>query len=151
MEPYLSKALRRAGTKLAVGLAVLAAIVGLRFVTAKPAGLESDLAELERFDAEQAAAEAGEGSVEAADASATGADGSSDAGATTAVESDDASASESALRSGGAGADAVDLDRLVRCWLHGERQYMRAADCATRGGTLEELPPPPPEDAAEQP
>ena len=56
MEAHLSKACWRAGAKLLVGFAVIGAVVGIRIVTATPTGIEAEIAELERFEAEQAAA-----------------------------------------------------------------------------------------------
>lgn len=134
MEAYLSKAMRRAGLKLAVGLSVIGALVGIRIVTATPDGLEADLAELERFDAGLENPE----SVEASGAAAPTGDGSgngTEAGWFGQTESSDSA------------AGGPDPDRMVRCRLDAQLQFMRASDCATRGGALEELPPPEPEEA----
>jgi hypothetical protein len=128
MEAYLSKALWRAGTKLLVGLAVMGALVGVRIVTATPVGVEGDIAELEQLEAELAAG-------------GTGA--AADAGAAAPASQGDPGANASGVS--GAGADGPDLDRMVRCLGGAGVQYMRAADCATRGGELQELPPPEPE------
>ena len=136
MEAYLSKACWRAGTKLVAGVAVLGAVIGVRIVTATPAGVEGEIAELERFEAEQASA-AATGSLPD-DANALSASASRE------IESDAANA-------GGAAPDAGDLDRMVRCFLGGGQQFMRAGDCATRGGELDELPPPKPEEGASPP
>lgn len=134
MEAYLSKALWRAGTKLGVGLAVVGAVVGIRIVTATPTGVEGDIAQLEQLEAELAAG---------------GTESPSDAESGTSASGSDAGASAgSSLDSS---PDARDLDRLVRCLDGGAVQYMRAADCATRGGALEELPPPEPEAGAPAP
>ncbi len=133
MEAYLSKACWRAGAKLVAGLAVLGALVGIRIVTATPAGVEGEIAELARFEAEQASA--------AGSDAEPGRAGSLSAAAPDGVETDAAEAGEAAREQG-------DLDRMVRCVLGGSLQFMRAADCATRGGELEELPPPEPEEAA---
>lgn len=136
MEAYLSKACWRAGTKLVAGLAVIGALVGIRIVTATPAGVEGEIAELERFDAAQDSVDAtGSASEEAAALPATGPEDVASDGAVPA----------------GAEPDTSDLDRLVRCFVAGQPQFMRAADCATRGGELEELPPPAPEDGATPP
>lgn len=141
MDAHLSKACWRAGAKLLVGFALIGAVVGVRIVTAKPTGIEAEIAELERFEAEQAASQAGGPGAEA------GVEGDSvagaDEGAPSMIGGRSAAASEASARSDG---EAGDLDRLVRCRLGGSTQFMRAADCATRGGTLEELPPPEPED-----
>ena len=128
MDAYLSKALWRAGTKFTLGLAVVGALVGVRIVTATPRGVEGDIAELEQLEAELAAA----GTGTAADEGAAGL----------------ASAGNPEASASGVGStrpDARDLDRMVRCLGGGGVQYMRAADCATRGGELQELPPPEPE------
>lgn len=135
MEVDLSKACWRAGMKLAVGLAVLGAVVGIRIVTATPAGVEGEIAELERFDAEQARASATDALPDEA--------GSPTASASDGVQADTASAAVA--------PEADDLDRLVRCHVSGSQQFMRAADCAVRGGGLEELPPPDPEEGAQPP
>ncbi len=133
MEAYLSKALIRAGAKLGVGLAVVGAVIGVRIVTVRPAGLEGDLAELERLEASLAAGDMpGAMSAEASEAAAA-----SGAGSASAEVPPPAAPSM---------ADTNDLDRMVRCDLGGGALFMRAADCATRGGRLEELPPPEPEE-----
>lgn len=145
MEPYLAKACRRAVTKLAVGLALLGALVGLRFVTATPRGIEAEIAELERY---AAAAEAGSGTAgRVADAA-----GHPAAEASSGRAAASADAVSSSVGGGAwAAADLGDPDRLVKCRFGGERPYMRAADCETRGGQVEELPPPSPDEAASRP
>lgn len=141
MQAYLSKALWRAGTRLTLGLAVVGALVGIRIVTATPTGVEGEIAELERFEAEQAAADAGR--VEE-----TGDRGLDGALAPSAAARDsEPGPSEAGTESSG----GEDLDRMVRCLSGGNAQYMRAVDCATRGGDLEELPPPDPEDGGAAP
>ena len=133
MDADLSKACWRAGAKLLVGFAVIGAVVGIRIVTAKPTGIDAELAELERFEAEQAAA----ASAPSATASAT------------APESDGVAGDESSVPTPMAATGDVvssDPDRMVRCHLAGPVQFMRAADCGIRGGRVEELPPPEPED-----
>jgi hypothetical protein len=136
MEAYLSKACWRAGTKLVAGLAVLGALVGIRIVTATPAGVEGEIAELARFDAEQASAAASDAEP-------------GHAGSLSAAESD--GVETATTDAGQAAREQGDLDRMVRCVLGGSLQFMRAADCATRGGELEELPPPEPEETAAAP
>ncbi|MBK7947439.1 MAG: hypothetical protein IPK00_01510 [Deltaproteobacteria bacterium] len=141
MEAYLAKACWRAGAKLIAGFAVLGAVVGIRVVTATPTGIEAEIAELERFEAEQAA-EAVSPSRSAADS-----EGDHDAAALATRSSGGMLDGSSAPVAGGtADTDQADLDRMVRCHLAGQTQFMRAADCGTRGGALEELPPPEPED-----
>lgn len=144
MEAHLSKACWRAGAKLFAGFALIGAVVGIRIVTAKPTGIEAEIAELERFEAEQAAG----GSAAGADGSGAGAEsleGSSASRPRSAGGLLDGSDREDAGPAA-AGTDALDPDRMVRCHLAGQVQFMRAADCGLRGGGLEELPPPEPED-----
>ncbi len=136
MEAYLSKACWRAGTKLVAGLAVLGAVIGIRIVTATPVGVKGEIAELERFEVEQASAAATESLPDDASARSTS--------ASREIGSDAANA-------GGVAPDADDLDRMVRCFLGGSQPFMRAGDCATRGGELDELPPPEPEEGASPP
>lgn len=141
MEAYLSKACWRAGAKLIAGFAVIGAVVGIRVVTAAPTGIEAEIAELERFEAEQAA-----GAATARDRAAEPEDGpapASEASESTRGMLDGATGTTG---SGSGDAGRADLDRMVRCHLAGQIQFMRAADCGTRGGALEELPPPEPED-----
>jgi len=135
MQAYLSKALWRAGTKLTLGMAVVGALVGIRIVTATPTGVEGEIAELERFEAELAAAAAGE--VE------TTSDRALDAAPAPSALARDSEPGPSEAAT--ARSDGQDLDRMVRCLAGGSAQYMRAVDCATRGGDLQELPPPDPQ------
>ena len=133
MDAYLQTALRRAGFKLGAGLAVIGALVGVRLVTATPEGIEGELAELERFEAELAAQpqpDEEQASALEAEAAPGLLDGLMDDGAAS------------------ADASGADPDRMVRCLLDAGLQYMGAADCGTRGGRIEELPPPEPEDEA---
>jgi len=139
MEAHLSKACWRAGAKLLVGFAVIGAVVGIRIVTATPTGIEAEIAELERFEAEQAAAIASGNAGSASDAE--GAPGPEAVDPGLSGDPNDASIGSTARAE-----EAGDLDRMVRCRLAGSTQFMRAADCSTRGGALEELPPPEPED-----
>lgn len=134
MEADLSKALWRAGMKLGVGLAVVGALVGIRIVTATPTGIDGDIAQLEQLEAELAAGGAG-GAGTSADSESGESAAGSDSGARAAATLQPS-------------PDARDLDRMVRCLGGGAVKYMRAADCATRGGELDELPPPEPESGA---
>ena len=136
MEAYLTKACWRAGAKLVAGFAVIGAVVGIRVVTATPAGIEAEIAELERFDS--ALAESAAPEADPADPSVGAEPRSTAAGAIDAASGSIGGPSR--------GGDGADLDRMVRCLLTGRTQFMRAADCATRRGALEELPPPEPED-----
>ncbi|MEZ4330353.1 MAG: hypothetical protein R3F35_01260 [Myxococcota bacterium] len=133
MEPYLEQACRRAAIRLGVGGVALIAIVGLRMVTATPRGIEGEIAELERFDAE-------------AEAEPTTRPDGGDRVGRDRMEGGGPRAAASTAAAQPLGADA-DPDRLVRCHLAGQRAFMRAADCETRGGLVEERPPPNPDPA----
>ena len=138
MQPWLTKALWRAGMKLSVGLAVVGALVGIRIVTATPGGVEGDLAELARLEADLAAQR--QGGVPAFEA------GGSPTGGSTTVNSSGPNDSQAPAPS-----DTDDLDRLVRCRGGQGVQFMRAADCSMRGGRVEELPPPDPDGISSSP
>ncbi|HPG24462.1 MAG: hypothetical protein H6748_18985 [Spirochaetaceae bacterium] len=132
MDEDLKRACLRAGIKLGVGLSVVAALVGLRIVTVTPSGLASDLAELEAVDRERAA--------EREDERASG-DDSPTAGRRGESGASDAQAPlgrlESGLRGvlGESGTEVEpDAERLVACRLGERVEFMRAADCALRGG-----------------
>ncbi|MBY0397638.1 MAG: hypothetical protein K2X91_14385, partial [Thermoleophilia bacterium] len=118
MDAYLSKACWRAGAKLVAGFAVIGALVGIRIVTATPTGLDADLEELERLDAELAA-----GGASSRDGQgASMADGEPGNAVPRAMGAAAGTGSEPGP--GGAGAD---LDRMVRCEVAGRTQFMRAA------------------------
>lgn len=138
MQPWLTKALWRAGAKLSVGLAVVGALVGIRIVTATPVGVDADLAELARLEAQlEAERRSGVPAFEAGEPPS--------GGSTTATSS-----GTDAGRAPAPAADG-DLDRVVRCRGGQDVQFMRAADCSMRGGRLEELPPPAADDASSSP
>ena len=121
MEPEMKSAWLRTGMKLGIGLALIAAVIGIRMITATPDGIESGIAELERLDS-QLAAEAAPSAAEKA---------------ATASDSDDEGASIVSRLSGGMlGSDSGsrDGDKLVSCRVNGATQFMRADDCAMRGG-----------------
>jgi hypothetical protein len=131
MEPYLAKACRRAAIRLVGGGVVLITVVGLRIVTATPRGIEGEIAELERFEAQGAS----DPTTESGERGGVG---------PGRVDADEplAAASPDAVRPRGVDPDP---DRLVRCHFAAQSQFMRAADCQTRGGLVEERPRPSPE------
>jgi len=122
MEPEMKTALWKASAKLGIGLTLVAAFVGIRMITAKPEGVPAALEKLEALDA-QIAAEAAE-NEESAPASADDRNDSivSRLGA------------EMREQLPGAEPDARDGERMVSCRLGGRTQFMRADDCAVRGG-----------------
>ncbi|MEZ4290086.1 MAG: hypothetical protein R3E53_05905 [Myxococcota bacterium] len=131
MDEDLKRACLRAGIKLGVGLSVVAALVGLRIVTVTPSGLASDLAELEAVDRERAA--------EREDERASGDDSPPPAGAASPARRTRRRLGrlESGLRGvlGESGTEVEpDAERLVACRLGERVEFMRAADCALRGG-----------------
>ena len=112
----------KAAAKLGIGLSLLAAVIGMRLMTAMPEGVESGVEELERLDeriaAESPAANSGAQEVEPAQ------DDSIVARLSAGVR-EHIPSSDSGLRDG---------DKLVSCRLGGNTQYTRADDCAMRGG-----------------
>lgn len=124
MEPEMKSAIWKASAKLGIGLTLVAAIVGIRIITAKPEGVPAALERLEALDS-QIAAEAAE-NEEAAVA------------ATSAEDGDDSFVSR--LGAGmrehlpGSEPDSRDGERMVSCRLSERTQFMRADDCAVRGG-----------------
>jgi hypothetical protein len=123
MGEEIKRALVRSAAKLGIGLGLLAAVIGIRIVTATPRGVESEIAKLDRF--------------EQATASETP-DTASPAPAATPAESDSlVDRLSTTLREGLPKSDpgARDGDKLVSCRLATGMHYMRADDCATRGGT----------------
>ena len=124
MESGMKKAWRRAGLKLGVGLALVAALIGIRMITARREGVESGIAELERLESELAAEPISGTSAPVADGKSTEAPGDADGSIV------------SRLGAGILGSDSRphDGDRLVSCRLDGATRFMRADDCALRGG-----------------
>ena len=122
MEADLRQNIAHAGMKLGGGLFLIAAVLGIRIVTATPSGVEGDIAELEAAEAGWSAdvAEVAEGAerVEV---------GSKSEALEAAVVRSRALSTRSSARS-------QDAERLVSCNIGGATQFMRAADCATRGG-----------------
>lgn len=129
MEVGLKSAFMKAGLKLAGGLFLVAAVLGIRIVVATPEGVEAEIAELEQVEAELAAAQAtsGPGAKTSAPAEATRSSRLTRFGA------------DVRARFTGAAKGPPDGERLVSCRLEGGVQFMRAADCGTRGGKSTDL------------
>jgi hypothetical protein len=130
MQSDIETAIKRAGLKLGGGLLLLCALIGIRIVTATPAGIESEIAELEESGAALAEVDA-----HAADPSSDVATG--DAGTRGSLVPDRGPRGRSS--SSASGAAARDAERLVSCEIRGSVHFMRAADCATRGGRAADL------------
>lgn len=124
MEATLESAFKRAGLKFGGGLIFIVAIIGIRVVTATSAGIESEIAELEALESEIAAESVSMGRRVEPKETPPVEDGSlaSRLGATVRE------------RLSGPTAAGPDADRLVSCSLANGIHFMRAADCATRGG-----------------
>ncbi|HIF93031.1 MAG: hypothetical protein ABGX04_03235 [Myxococcales bacterium] len=122
MEPELKKACWKAAAKLGIGLTLVVAVIGIRMVSVTPDGVPAAIAKLDALD-DQLAAE-----------SATAAAPTSQA----ASESQNSIASRlsAGVRDHFTGSDGKSRDgeRLVSCRLSGRKQFMRADDCAVRGG-----------------
>ncbi len=121
----MKKAFAKAGFKLGGGLALVVAVIGVRMITADPDGLDDEIAELERLE-EELAADAAERGVETPDGPS--ADGLVARVSATVREHLPSSASS-----------GPDPNRLVKCDLGGGIQFMRAADCQTRGGDVSDV------------
>lgn len=122
MEPELKTAYWKAGAKLGIGLTLVAAVVGIRMISVTPEGVPAAIEKLEQLDSEIAA--------EAAE---------NERAATALVEDGD----ESLVSRLGAGmrehlqdsdSGSPDGERMVSCRSNGRTQFMRADDCAVRGG-----------------
>jgi len=122
MEPEIKTACLKAGAKLGIGLSLLAAVIGIRLVTTTPEGIESGIEELERLDA-QIAAETAAANAETPEAEPTS-------------EDSIVSRLTAGIAEGGPGSDSrsEDADKMVSCRLVGSTHFMRADDCAMRGG-----------------
>jgi hypothetical protein len=125
MNEEVRRACIKAGAKLGIGLSLVVALIGIRLVTATPAGLEAGLDELERLDAEIAA-------------ESTPAEKNETNDTQPKVSDDDSIVSRlgAGMREqlGPAEAENQGGDQLVSCRLGGATQFMRAHDCAMRGG-----------------
>jgi hypothetical protein len=127
----MKKAIAKAGFKLGGGLLLVGALIGVRIVTADPDGLQGELEELEAFEAELSADADPGAQARGAEASAS----SKDEG-----ESGLVARVSATVRDGLSGeAPGPDPNRLVRCDLGGGVQFMRAADCQSRGGDLTDV------------
>jgi hypothetical protein len=126
MDSDLEQAVKKAGFKLGGGLLFLSAILAIRVVTVTPAGVESEIEELEDVASEIAAEETAAGRDE-------------DLAPTPPAKEDPSFVSRLGAKvvgkPVGSGHNSQDADRLVSCNLAAGTQFMRAADCATRGGT----------------
>ena len=122
MRPELKSACLNAASKLGIGLSLLVALIGIRLVTTTPEGIESDIKELESLDS-QLASEAMAARSKAPEAEPV---------------LDDSVGSM--LRGGmldptpNSGSRSRDGEKLVTCRVGGRTHFMRANDCATRGG-----------------
>ena len=111
-----------AGIKLVGGLLLLAGFLGVRMVTADPDGLDAEIAKLEAVE-EEIAAEAG------------------DHDRAEAPRRDSLVSRVKARVLPARGRSGPDPERLVSCRLGGNPQFMRAADCLSRGGETRDLAP----------
>jgi hypothetical protein len=122
MEPEMKLACMKAGAKLGVGLSLLAAVIGIRLVTTTSDGVESGIEELERLDA-QIASEAVARDSETPDAE-------------PAADDSIVSRLSARMREGrpDSASRSQDGEKMVSCRLSGSTHFMRADDCAMRGG-----------------
>ncbi len=124
MDDKLLKAWRMAGIKLVGGLLILGGFLAVRMVTADPDGLDAEIAKLEAVE-QEIAADAEQRGVPVASA-----------------QQDDSIVSRmKAQVMPNAGPAGPDPDRLVTCRLSGGTQFMRAADCLSRGGSSSDFEP----------
>ncbi len=134
LDADLRRACSKAAIKAGIGLCVVAAVLGIRIVTADRDGVEGEIAELEAFEAQRAS--------ELEPTPANGAAGrapASDTLAAAPAAPPTATAGAAAAPSKRRRSSATGEERLVACDLGGGRQFTRAADCAARGGRLVEL------------
>jgi hypothetical protein len=124
MRPEMQRALVKAGLKLGVGLGLVAVAVGLRVATAPSDGVEAAVAELESLRVE---IEAERGSADAGRTAEEGGPGQ-EASLVARLGADVLGG-----RSASPKEDVVD-ERLVSCRLAARTHFMRADDCAMRGG-----------------
>lgn len=122
MEPEMKSACSRAAAKLGIGLSLLAAVIGIRMLTTTPPGVESGIKKLERLDA-QIASESTFANSETSDAEPSSGD--------SIVSRLSAGIQE---RMPSFDSRSRDGDKLVSCRLANGSHFMRADDCAMRGG-----------------
>jgi hypothetical protein len=122
MEPEMKTACVKAAAKLGIGLCLLTAVIGIRLVTISTDGVESGIRELKRLDA-QIASEPASASAPVLDAEPPADDGI-------------VSRLSAGIRERMPGSDSRsrDGDKLVSCYIGGRTQFMRADNCAMRGG-----------------
>jgi len=115
-------ALWKAGAKLGIGLILVAAVVGIRMISVTPGGVPAAIEKLDQLDSEMAA-EAAENEL---------------AASALAEDADDSVVSRlgAGMRERFSGSDSGSRDgeRMVSCRLSGQTRFMRADDCAVRGG-----------------
>ena len=122
MDAEMKTACLKAAAKLAIGLSLVTALIGIRLVTATPDGVESGIEELERLDAELTS-----------ESSTPNGDGSGDP---TAAGDSILSRLSAGVRDHLPSSDSRSRDgeKMVSCLLGGRTQFMRADDCSMRGG-----------------
>ncbi len=126
MTPEMKNACLKAAAKFGIGLSVVLALIGIRLVTVTPhQGVESGIRDLDRLDSKIAA------ELESKASGASRASGNSIV-----------SRLGAGLREHlpGSGSRSHDDSRLVSCRSGGSTQFMRADDCAMRGGESTLIP-----------
>lgn len=118
----MKSAVFKVGAKLGLGLGLIAAVIGIRIVTATPKGVEAEIAELDAVAAETGVV---------ANTPSVGEPRPNEQAPPSLVSRLGAGMRE---RIPGSERSARDDDKLVSCRLGSGTQFMRAADCATRGG-----------------
>lgn len=121
----MKSACLKAGAKLGVGLSLLAAVIGIRLVTTRPAGIEAGIEELERLDAQITSEAIAKTSETLETSEKAPGPGDSIVSRLSAGIHDDRPSSASRSQEGA---------KLVSCRLSGSIHFMRADDCAMRGG-----------------
>ncbi len=122
MDSDLQRACVKAGVKLGIGMGLLAAVIGIRVITTTSDGVEAGVEALERLKDEIAAESA-----------------SGDSGRerpSSKANDSIASRLSAGLRERLPGGDfgSRDGDKLVSCRFGATTRFMRADDCAMRGG-----------------
>ena len=133
MSDELRQAIQRAVQKVVIGWGLVFVLVGARFGLADRGDLESQIAALPASAESLPLADGFEAPRTAP--SDAGSSGPEDAADTSIVSRFAAAVGD---RGGNGGRDA---DRLVSCRLGGRTQFMRGADCATRGGRSTDFVP----------